>query len=242
MSDSSGAAQVLASDAELRAAVIDGCRELTRRALALGTSGNVSVRRDARSFFVSPSGMAYETLQSLDVPLMDLEGRWFGRCRPSSEWRFHRDIYRARAEARAIVHTHSPKASALAATGRAIPAFHYMVSAGGGADIRCAAYHTFGTQALSDAVLAALADRTACLIANHGVIALGRSLAAALQLATQVEDLAAQYCTALAIGRVQILAADEMVRVIEKFRTYGQPNAPDEDLRQGGAELPHRED
>jgi L-fuculose-phosphate aldolase len=242
MSAASDAAQGPASDAELRAAVIDGCRELARRSLALGTSGNVSVRRDARSFFVSPSGRAYDTLQSLDVPLVDLESHWFGHCRPSSEWRFHRDIYRARAEVRAIVHTHSPKASALAATGRGIPAFHYMVSAGGGADIRCAAYQTFGTQALSDAVLTALAGRTACLIANHGVIALGRSLAAALQLAAQVEDLAAQYCTALAIGQVQILDEREMGRVLEKFRTYGQPDAPDEDLRLGGAELPRRED
>ena len=242
MSDRGGAPHGLVSDDELRVAVVDGCRELTHQALALGTSGNVSVRRDARAFFVSPSGMAYERLQSLDVPLVDLDGHWFGRCRPSSEWRFHRDIYRTRAEVRAIVHTHSPKASALAATGRGIPAFHYMVSAGGGADIRCAAYHTFGTQALSDAVLTALAGRTACLIAHHGVIALGGSLAAALLLAAQVEDLAGQYCTALAIGQVQILDAREMERVIEKFRTYGQADAPDDDLRPGGTQLPQRED
>ena len=168
------------SSTELRTMVIDACRELTRRGLTHGTSGNVSVRYDEVRFFVSPSGMDYEVLQAEDVPLMDLDGRWFGRRRPSSEWRFHRDIFKSRRDVGAIVHTHSPRATALACTGRGIPAFHYMVAVAGGSDIRCAPYHTFGTQELSAAALAALQDRKACLLANHGVIATGADLAAAL--------------------------------------------------------------
>ena len=222
--------------AALRTMVLAACRELTRRGLTHGTSGNVSVRCDEQRFFVSPSGMDYELLQADDVPLMDLEGRWFGRHRPSSEWRFHRDILRSRPDVGAIVHTHSPRATALACTGRGIPAFHYMVAIAGGSDIRCAPYHTFGTQELSDAALAALRDRRACLLANHGVIATGADLASAMRLAGEVENLALQYSVALTLGEIRVLDDAEMSRVIEKFRTYGQPDAADPDLVFGGAE------
>ena len=223
-----------ASGAELRTMVVSACRELTRRGLTHGTSGNVSVRCDARRFFVSPSGMDYEVLQADDVPLMDLDGRWFGRRRPSSEWRFHRDILESRPDVGAIVHTHSPGATALACTGRGIPAFHYMVAIAGGPDIRCAPYHTFGTQELSDAALIALNDRKACLLANHGVIATGADLATAVALAAEIENLALQYSAALTLGEVRILDDAEMSRVIEKFRTYGQQHAADSDLVCGG--------
>src|SRR5215470_13295897 len=140
------------SEPDLRTQVIAACRELTRRGLTHGTSGNVSVRCGEQRFFVSPSGMDYEALQTQDVPLMDLDGRWFGRRRPSSEWRFHRDVFQAREEVGAIVHTHSPQATALACTGRGIPAFHYMVAVAGGCDIRCAPYHGFRTYGQQDAV------------------------------------------------------------------------------------------
>jgi L-fuculose-phosphate aldolase len=226
------------SDRKLREAVITACRELVRRGLVHGTSGNVSVRRDAHRFFVSPSGMPYDALEPDDIPLMDLDGRWFGRRRPSSEWRFHRDVLRSRDEVAAMVHTHSPRATSLACTGRGIPSFHYMVAMAGGADIRCAPYHTFGTQELSDAVLAALEGRRACLLANHGVIAVGADLPAALALAGEVENLAAQYCTALALGEVRILDDIEMRRVVEKFRTYGNQAAVDSDLVFGGRDFP----
>jgi L-fuculose-phosphate aldolase len=228
-------------DLDLRAAVISGCRELTRRGLTYGTSGNVSVRRDSSSFFVSPTGMAYEELVPDDVPLVTLDCRWFGRRQPSSEWRFHRDIMAARAEVGVIVHAHSRYATALACTGRGIPAFHYMVAVAGGVDIRCASYHTFGTQELSDAALEALEDRKACLLAHHGIIALGVDLAAALKLAGEVESLAAQYCTALALGNVEVLDESEMQRVVEKFRTYGSQNADDPALTRGGEHLPARQ-
>lgn len=224
------------SGADLRTMLIAACRELTRLGLTYGTSGNVSVRCDARRFFVSPSGMDYEVLQVDDVPLMDLDGRWFGHRRPSSEWRFHRDIYQSRHDVGAIVHTHSAQATALACTGRGIPAFHYMVAVAGGRDIRCAPYYAFGTQELSEAALAALKDRKACLLANHGVIATGADLATAILLAGEVENLAQQYCAALSLGKVSILDDAEMCRVVEKFRTYGQQNAADPDLIFGGAQ------
>ena len=227
---------ISSAGADLRTLVIAACRELTHRGLTHGTSGNVSVRCDEQRFYVSPSGMDYEALQAADVPLVDLDGRWFGRSRPSSEWRFHRDIFKSRGDVGAIVHTHSPQATALACTGRGIPAFHYMVAVAGGRDIRCAPYHTFGTQELSDGALAALQDRKACLLANHGVIATGADLRAAVALAGEVENLARQYCAALCLGQVSLLADTEMERVVEKFRTYGQQGADDPDLAFGGAQ------
>ncbi|MGB6309437.1 MAG: class II aldolase/adducin family protein [Steroidobacteraceae bacterium] len=218
----------------LRKAVITGCRDLSRLGLTHGTSGNIGLRLDETRFFVSPTGMAYDVLEPDDIPLMDMQGRWFGRRRPSSEWRFHRDIFRCRSEVGAIVHTHSRHATALACTGRGIPAFHYMVAVAGGADIRCAPYFTFGTQELSDAAIAALDGRSACLLANHGVIAVGATLSAALVLAAEVENLAAQYAAALALGGIRMLDDAEMRRVIDKFRTYGKQDAPDPGLTFGG--------
>jgi L-fuculose-phosphate aldolase len=224
-----------ADDQDPRVAVIAACRELARRGLTHGTSGNVGLRRNNRQFFLSPSGMSYDDLEPDDIPLMDLDGHWFGRRRPSSEWRFHRDIFRAHTDAVAVVHTHSRHATALACTGRGIPAFHYMVAVAGGADIRCAPYHTFGTQELSDAALTALEDRKACLLANHGLIAIGATVGSALALAAEVENLAAQYCAALSLGDVRLLDAAEMQRVLDKFQSYGKPDAPDTGLHFAGA-------
>jgi L-fuculose-phosphate aldolase len=221
----------------LREQVVAACRELATRGLTHGTSGNISVRRDGSSLFISPTGLAYEALEPDDVPLLAFDGRWFGRRLPSSEWRFHRDILQARSEVGAIVHTHSRFATALACTGRAIPAFHYMVAVAGGSDIRCAAYHTFGSQELSDAAVAALAGRRACLLANHGLIALGADVAAALRLAAEVENLAAQYCAALTMGGTKLLDDAQMQPVLEKFRSYGRQDASDADLRFGGAQF-----
>jgi L-fuculose-phosphate aldolase len=222
------------TDQELREGVIAACRELARRGLSYGTSGNVSARREARRFFVSPTGMPYDALEPDDIPLVDFEGHWFGRRRPSSEWRFHRDILQRRPEVGAVVHTHSPSATSLACTGRAIPAFHYMVAVAGGSDIRCAPYHTFGTQELSDAAITALEGRRACLLANHGVIAVGADLATALTLAGEVENLATQYCAALALGQLRLLDEEEMRRVVEKFATYGRQDVTEPGLIFGG--------
>jgi len=158
-----------------------------------------------------------------DIVAMTQDGASRGSRLPSSEWRFHRDIYAARAEVGAVVHAHSPFATALACLGRNIPAFHYMIAVAGGSDIRCAPYATFGTQELSDGALRALEGRKACLLANHGMIAAGGTLADALALAVEVEGLAEQYCRALQIGEPRVLPDLEMAVVLEKFRTYGQP-------------------
>ena len=226
-----------AVDLQLREQVVTACRELGRLGLTHGTSGNISVRRDASSLFISPTGIPYATLEADDVPLLAYTGHWVGRRPPSSEWRFHRDIFRARSDTAAIVHTHSRYATALACTGRGIPAFHYMVAVAGGGDIRCGDYHTFGSQELSDAAVTALEGRRACLLANHGVIALGTNLPAALALAAEVENLAAQYCAALAIGGIELIDHAQMQTALEKYRTYGRQDAADSDLVFAGANL-----
>lgn len=218
------------SDGTLRAAIIEGCRRLVRDGLVVGTAGNVSTRRDAEHFFISPSGTRYDALRPEDVALVDLQGRWQGERRPSSEWRIHRDLYRARPQIGAIVHTHSREATALACTGRGIPAFHYMVAAAGGADVRCAPYRPFGTQALSEAALVALVDRRACLLANHGVLCVGADLEAALGLAAEIEDLAGKYRIALGLGGVEILDAAQMRDVVDRFATYGRQDGSDPEL------------
>jgi len=186
-----------------------------------GKSGNVSARLDD-GFLVTPSGLPYDETTPADIVAMSLDGEVRGTRVPSSEWRFHRDIYRARPDAHAIVHTHAPFATSLACLHRGIPAFHYMVAIAGGSDIRCAPYATFGTQELSDHAVSALAGRKACLLANHGMIALGESLAKALALAVEVETLAEMYWRALQVGEPRLLPAEEMAVVLAKFATYGQ--------------------
>ncbi|MEP7329804.1 MAG: class II aldolase/adducin family protein [Betaproteobacteria bacterium] len=191
-----------------------------------GKSGNVSARWQTSAFdgfLITPTGLPYADTTPNDIVAVDLSGVAHGARLPSSEWRFHRDIYRQRSDATAIVHTHSAFATALACLRRNIPAFHYMVAVAGGNDIRCAAYATFGTQALSDHALAALVERKACLLANHGVIALGATLEHALALAVEVENLAEMYTRALQIGTPIVLSDDEMCVVVERFSTYGQP-------------------
>ena len=210
----------------LRAEVIATALAMNAAGINRGKSGNVSARlvRGGRDgFLVTPTGMPYAALAPEDVVAMTLAGEPDGGRAPSSEWRFHRDIYASRPEANAIVHAHAPFATTLACLDRGIPPFHYMVAVAGGADIRCAPYATFGTQALSDHAVAALAGRRACLLAHHGMIALGATLADALALAVEVESLAEMYWRALQIAEPARLPDDEMAVVIAKFATYGQP-------------------
>jgi L-fuculose-phosphate aldolase len=202
------------------AAILAVCRAMNACGLNQGTSGNVSVR-DGEGMLITPSGVPYEdATPDMMVPVAG-DGVPKGRLKPSSEWRMHLDIYHARADARAVIHVHSPYATALACHRHGIPAFHYMVAAAGGADIRCAGYATFGTQALSDAMLAALQGRRACLLANHGQIAFGPTLDKALWLAREVETLARQYILARELGEPPTLGDEEMARVIELFASYG---------------------
>ena len=195
---------------------------MNARGINRGTSGNVSARVD-KGFLVTPSALPYERTEPDDIVFVDADGAASGRRNPSSEWRFHRDIYAARPDAQAIVHTHASFATTLACLGRSIPAFHYMIAVAGGDDIRCAPYATFGTQALSDHAVRALEDRKACLLAHHGMIAVGASLGSALALAAEVETLAEMYWRAIAVGEPALLSDDEMARVVARFETYGKP-------------------
>ena len=213
------------SEVELRAAIIATAIAMNGAGINRGKSGNVSarLRRDGfDGFLVTPSGLPYARTTPEDIASVTLAGIATGPRPPSSEWRFHRDIYARRDDAHAVVHVHAPFATSLACLGRGIPAFHYMVAVAGGSDVRCAPYATFGTQALSDHALRALEGRRACLLAHHGMIAVGASLDAALALAVEVETLAEMYWRALSIGEPAVLPDDEMAAVVARFTTYGK--------------------
>ncbi len=209
------------NELELKAAVLATAKAMNAERLNRGAAGNVSVRH-GNGFLITPTGMAYDACQAEDVVLVGLDGKPTGRRKPSSEWRFHRDIYAERSEAGAIVHAHAPFAVSLACMGCAIPPFHYMVARFGGTDVRCADYATFGSQALSDAVLAALHERCGCLMAHHGMVVFGKDLDSALALAVELEALCEQYWRVLQIGGPRLLDDDEMTRVLAAFRDYGR--------------------
>jgi L-fuculose-phosphate aldolase len=214
-----------ATDSAARQAIIDRCLAMNRLGINQGASGNLSQRCDG-GLLITPSGMAYDRMTPDDIVFMTLDGQWTaapGR-RPSSEWRFHRDILAARPDAQVVLHAHPTFVTALAVHGRDIPSFHYMVVLAGGDSIRCAPYATFGSQALSDQALDALTDRRACLLAHHGMLVLGDTLDTALALAVEVETLARQYVHALALGEPPLLGADEIARVADQMRAmkYGQ--------------------
>jgi L-fuculose-phosphate aldolase len=212
---------------QARETLIATARAMNDSGLNRGTSGNLSLRRGT-GMLITPSGVPYETLEPADIVSVDADGRPANGLRPSSEWRFHHDIYRARPEAAAIVHAHPVHCTALACLNRPLPAFHYMVAVAGGRDIRCAPYATFGTQALSDHVLRALEGRRACIMANHGLLCFASTLPQALDLALEIEHLARTYLAALAVGDPVILDDEEMDRVLLKFADYG-PREPQPD-------------
>ncbi len=205
----------------LREAMIATARKMNDSGLNQGTSGNLSQRVEG-GFFVTPTGMDYEALEPEDIVFMRMDGSHEGRRRPSSEWRFHRDILAARPEVGAVLHAHAMFCTTLACLHRGIPSFHYMVAVAGGVDIRCAPYATFGTEELSRHAVTGLEGRKACLLANHGLIAVGTGLADALKRAVEVETLAAMYWRALQVGEPVLLSEAEMAVVLEKFKTYGQ--------------------
>lgn len=212
------------NEADLRKQVVDTARSLNASGINQGTSGNVSARI-AGGLLITPTSLPYEQMQPGDLVALDLQGQPLhdGQRRPSSEWRLHADILRQRPEAQAVVHCHSTSATALACHGRGIPAFHYMVAVAGGVDVRCAAYALFGTQAFSDLALAALADRQAALLAQHGQVTLATSLPQALRLAIEVETLARMYLQALQLGEPPVLDPAQMAAVQQQFTSllYG---------------------
>ncbi len=208
----------------LRQAIVDQCRRMNAIGLNQGTSGNISARCGER-MLITPSAVPYDEMTPEMIASMPIEGRvegaWEGPLKPSSEWRFHLDLTRARPDLGAIVHTHAIYCTTLAIARRPIPAVHYMIAAFGGIDIRCADYATFGTEALSRAVLAAMQGRNACLMANHGMIAAGPDLDRAMWLAVELETLARQYFNTLLIGGPVLLDEAEIADAAKSFGSYG---------------------
>ena len=205
--------------------LLKACQDLVRLGLNRGTSGNVSIREcnavGDPGFLITPSGIAVEKMTPTDMVWMDFSGTAHGALPPSSEWRFHLDILAQNPEGNAVVHTHSMFASTLSTFRNDIPAFHYMIALAGGDSIRCAPYALFGSQQLSDNTILALRDRFACLLANHGMIAIGKGLEHAINMTQEVETLCEQYLRALQVGQPHILSAIQMQEVREKFKTYG---------------------
>ncbi len=207
---------------ELRAKLVQMTKRLDAMGLSHGSSGNLSVRLED-GFLITPSGFGAEGLTEEDIVFVSLSGESSGRWQPSSEWLFHRDIYVARKEFGAVIHTHSNAATSLACLRRDIPPFHYMLALLGGDSLRCANYATFGTQALSDNALEAMKDRKACLLANHGMIAAGKDLAEAFKNTVEVENLCELYMRALSVGEPVLLGREEFTDALSRFSTYGKP-------------------
>jgi len=221
-------------DQALRETVVAAARRMVELGLTHGTSGNVSVRAGP-GFVITPTAVPWHLLVPDDLVRQDAAGvAEPGAGAPSTEWRIHRDIYAARAETGAVVHAHPPYATAVACLRMDLPAVHYMVAVAGGVSVRCAEYATFGTAKLSAAALAALEGRKACLLANHGIVTLGADLGEALRVAEEIERVAQVYLLALAAGTPRILDDAEMLRVLQRFESYGRPLPPASSAGRGG--------
>ena len=205
----------------LREQIVAACRQLDSSGLNRGTSGNASCR-EGEHFLITPTGVPVDEITPSKIVALDFDGKVIGIGKPSSEWQFHAAIYRARPEINAVVHTHAPHATALACLREDLPPFHYMIAIAGGDSVRCAPYALFGTDTLSHHAVAALADRKACLLANHGMITLGRDLDEAMAVAIELESLCQQYLIARQVGRPVLLSEEEMRAVIERFKSYGK--------------------
>ncbi len=215
-------------DNGLREDMVAVCRRMNASGINQGTAGNVSVR-NPKGFLVTPTSLPYDMMRPNDLVQMYFDGSYEGERRPSSEWRFHRDILASRQDIDCLLHCHSVYATTLAVHHKTIPSFHYMTGVAGGTTIRCARYATFGTQALSDAAIEALQDRLACLLGQHGQISLGKTPAAALALAIEVETLSRLYVQALTLGEPPVLDDEEMARVIQQMKNMSYGQAPDLD-------------
>ena len=209
---------------KLKTELVKYAKKLNSTNLSPLRSGNISVRckvKNLEGFYITPSGRKYNTLRPEEIAYVTLEGKYNKKgIAPSSEWRFHQDIYLNKRFAKAIVHAHSPYATALSSHGKLIPAFHYMVAVAGGNDIKCAKYATFGTKILSRNIIKALKNRNACLMSNHGQISLGKNLDQAFELAEEIENICNQYINALSIGKPKILSLVQMNKVLKKFKNY----------------------
>ncbi len=211
------------NEAQLRQALVENCHALERLNVNQGTSGNLSARCGS-SMLITPSAVPYDRLTPAMIAKMPIKGdygAWSGPLPPSSEWRIHLDIMRAKPEVGAVIHTHALHATTLSLLHKPIPAVHYMIAAFGGPTIRCTKYAPFGSKELSEAVLEGLVDRQGVLLGQHGMVVTGRDLGQALWRAVELETLAKMYLLALSVDRPFILADDEIMRTVEKFKTYG---------------------
>ena len=205
---------------KIKSDIIKYAKKLNSKKLSALRSGNISIRFK-NGFFITPSGKKYSSLRNSNVIFVNLDGTFNEKKGiPSSEWKFHQDIYINRADANAIVHAHSTNATAVSTHKKKIPAFHYRVAMAGGHDIKCAKYATFGTRALSKNILLALKNRKACLISNHGQIAFEENISKAFELAEEVENISLQYITSLKLGKPKILSVNEMKKVLSKAKNY----------------------
>ena len=215
----------MSDEAGKRERIVEAMSKLDALALNRGSAGNLSLRHaiDTQDgMLITPTGMGADDLRPQDIVWLGFDGTLRGDWKPSSEWHFHQALYRFRPDLQAVVHTHSPHATALACLRLELPAFHYTVAVAGGDSVRCTPYHTFGTEALSQAVAAAMIDRNACLMANHGLVAAGSTLVQAMKITIEIESLCGAYLQALAVGKPAILSAAQMAEVIEKFKHYGR--------------------
>lgn len=219
-----------------RMAIIEACQRMNALGINQGTSGNVSARVPG-GMLITPTSLPYDQMQPEDIVEMAFDATYVGPRRPSSEWRFHRDILKNRPDVDVVLHAHPIFCTTLAVHKKGIPAFHYMTAVAGGTTIRCAPYATFGTQALSDHALEALQDRYACLLGHHGMIVIARTFEKAMWLAVEVETLAKMYVHALTLGEPETLSDEEMTRVMEQMRRMSYGQAPDLDP---GADVPRQ--
>ena len=212
-------------DVKSREEIIKFAQKLNSTNLSPLRSGNISLKahnnNEEEGFLITPSGKKYDSLKADDIVFVSLEGKYDEKgLQPSSEWRFHKDIYLNKTDAKAVVHAHSPHATAVSAHNKDIPAFHYMIALAGGNNIKCAKYATFGTQELSNNIIEALENRKACLMSNHGQVAFGYNLKQAFELAQEVENICQQYIIALKLGEPKILSFAEMEKILDKVKNY----------------------
>lgn len=211
------------NEAQLREALVENCRALERMNINQGTAGNLSARC-GDAMLITPSAVPYDRLTPKMIAAMPLQGEygtWSGPLPPSSEWRFHLDILRAKPEVGAVIHTHALHATTLSLLHKPIPAVHYMIAAFGGPTIRCTKYAPFGSKELSDIVLEGLDDRQGVILGQHGMVVTGHDLGQALWRAVELETLAKMYLLALSVGDPFVLSDDEIMRTVEKFKSYG---------------------
>jgi len=213
------------TDLSLRQELIDTCLAMNASGINSGTSGNISVRTSKDCFLITPSGIPYKAMTPDQVVSMNIDGSFDGDWKPSSEWRMHADLYRAREEAGAVLHCHAPHATAISCLRRDVPPFHYMIAITGASTIKCAKYELFGTQELSDAMIEAFGPSKACLLANHGMTCFSKDLTQVLKLGIEIENICQQYQLACTMGEPVLLSDAEMNEAHAAFVSYGmQPS------------------